>query len=47
LLNLILDGGTTEGGKGSTILDISGDPPRILREGMIGRKELSEFLTGI
>ena len=46
-LDLILDGGTTGGGKGSTIVDLAGDPPRLLREGMIGREELSEFLPGI
>jgi len=34
-VDLILDGGTTEGGLGSTILDVTVDPPRIIREGMI------------
>ena len=38
---LILDGGeTTEGGKGSTILDVTVNPPKILREGMIGSDQL-------
>jgi L-threonylcarbamoyladenylate synthase len=37
---LILDGGETEGGKGSTILDVTVDPPRIVREGMINAEEL-------
>jgi L-threonylcarbamoyladenylate synthase len=32
---LILDGGLTAGGRGSTILDVTDDPPRIVREGMI------------
>jgi L-threonylcarbamoyladenylate synthase len=36
----ILDGGLTEGGKGSTILDVTVDPPIILREGMISEEEL-------
>jgi L-threonylcarbamoyladenylate synthase len=37
---LILDGGITEGGRGSTILDVTVDPPRIVREGMISAKTL-------
>lgn len=37
---LILDGGETEGGKGSTILDITVDPPKIVRDGMITVEEL-------
>lgn len=37
---LILDGGETEGGKGSTILDVTVNPPRIVREGMIGTEIL-------
>ena len=41
---LILDGGRTEGGKGSTILDITVTPPRVLREGAVGREKLKEYL---
>jgi len=37
---LILDGGRTEGGTGSTILDVTIDPPAIVRQGMISAKEL-------
>jgi L-threonylcarbamoyladenylate synthase len=37
---LILDGGKTEGGKGSTILDVTIDPPKIVRQGMISIREL-------
>lgn len=37
---LILDGGETKGGVGSTILDVTVDPPEIIREGMIGSREL-------
>jgi L-threonylcarbamoyladenylate synthase len=43
-VDLILDGGKTEGGKGSTVIDLATDPPRIVREGMITRVELREFL---
>lgn len=40
-VNLILDGGSTEGKVGSTLLDVTVDPPLILRQGMI---EISERL---
>lgn len=39
-VDLVLDGGKTPGETGSTILDVTTDPPRILREGMV---PLSEF----
>ncbi|MCP4693412.1 MAG: threonylcarbamoyl-AMP synthase [Desulfobacterales bacterium] len=32
-LDLILDAGALEGGKGSTIVDVTGETPRVLREG--------------
>ena len=40
-LDIILDGGPTPGGQGSTFLDVTQDPPRVLREGAISRKDLS------
>ncbi|MDP6179334.1 MAG: L-threonylcarbamoyladenylate synthase [Desulfatiglandales bacterium] len=43
-VDLILDGGETKGGLGSTILDVMVDPPAILREGIVDRKQLKEFL---
>ncbi len=43
-LDAILDGGKTAGGLGSTVLDVSEVPPRIIREGVIPRKELSPFI---
>lgn len=39
-VTLILDGGETPGGAGSTVLDITEDPPILLREGMVSRNEL-------
>jgi L-threonylcarbamoyladenylate synthase len=42
-LDLILDGGPTLGGKGSTVLDVTVDPPRILREGLVSREALSRI----
>lgn len=44
MVDVILDGGKTKGGKGSTILDTTVTPPRILREGMVGREQLKEFI---
>jgi L-threonylcarbamoyladenylate synthase len=43
-VDLILDGGKTKGGKGSTILDVTVIPPVILREGMVSREQLKAFL---
>ncbi|MFH1480748.1 MAG: L-threonylcarbamoyladenylate synthase, partial [Pseudomonadota bacterium] len=37
-VDMILDGGRTAGGKGSTVLDVTVNPPRILREGIVGRE---------
>jgi len=44
-IELILDGGETPGGKGSTVLDVTLDPPLILREGMVSRDDLSFSLS--
>jgi L-threonylcarbamoyladenylate synthase len=43
-VDLILDGGRTAGGKGSTILDVTVNPPEIIREGMVSRKELEGII---
>jgi L-threonylcarbamoyladenylate synthase len=44
-VDFILDGGETEGGKGSTILDITVDPPVVLREGMVSLEQLEGYLA--
>jgi len=44
-VDMILDGGQTEGGKGSTILDMTISPPEILREGMVENELLREFIS--
>jgi len=41
-VDLILDGGETQGQYPSTILDVTTDPPLIIREGMIKAKEIIE-----
>ncbi len=43
----ILDGGATAGGGGSTILDVTVEPPAVLREGQISREALGAFLEGV
>jgi L-threonylcarbamoyladenylate synthase len=43
-VDLILDGGETAGGKGSTVLDVSVDPPVLVREGMVSRERIRKCL---
>lgn len=43
-LEMILDGGATAAGKPSTILDLTGPVPRILREGILPATSLAPFL---
>jgi L-threonylcarbamoyladenylate synthase len=44
-IDLILDGGRTPGEEGSTVLDVTLDPPVVVREGIVSREELKPFLT--
>ena len=43
-VDLIIDGGRTKGGKGSTVLDVTVDPLLVLREGMVTRDQLKAYL---
>lgn len=43
-VDLILDGGECTGEIGSTVLDLTARPPRILREGMVTAAQLRNFL---
>ncbi len=43
-IDMILDGGPTNIGIESTVLDVTGDPPAILRPGWITREMLSEVI---
>ncbi len=43
-VDMIIDGGCTPGGRPSTILDLTGVAPRILREGAIPRAQLQAYL---
>jgi len=44
-VDLILDAGRLEGGAGSTVLDVTCDPPRILREGAVSASEIFSVLN--
>ena len=43
-VDAILDGGQTPGGPGTTIVDVTGDRPRIIREGMVPRVEMEKYI---
>ncbi len=43
-VDAVIDGGQTPGGLGSTIIDVTTDPPAILREGVIPKHKISESL---
>lgn len=43
-IDAIVNGGQTEGGKASTLVDITCDPPVILREGVISRKTIEKCI---
>jgi L-threonylcarbamoyladenylate synthase len=44
-VDAVIDGGQTPGGLGSTIIDVTTDPPAILREGVIPKYKISESLV--
>ena len=46
-VDLIIDGGRCPGGKESTIIDLTGETPMVLREGAILRKELEQVCQSI
>ncbi len=46
-IDLVIDGGRCPGGKESTIVDVAGEKPIILREGAITREELEQVYEGI
>jgi len=39
-LDLILDAGPLEGGRGSTVVDVTGEVPRVLREGNVSMQDI-------
>ena len=46
-IDLVIDGGRCPGGKESTIVDVTGETPVVLREGAISREELEQVCQGI
>jgi L-threonylcarbamoyladenylate synthase len=46
-IDMILDGGTTQGGAPSTIIDLTGERPRLLREGVLPSFSLRPFLPDL
>jgi tRNA threonylcarbamoyl adenosine modification protein (Sua5/YciO/YrdC/YwlC family) len=46
-VEVILDGGPSQGSVASTIVDCTGTRPRVLREGAVGQTRLSETLRGL
>ena len=46
-VDMILDGGSLESGVGSTVIDVTEDPPRILREGQVSAEEIRDCLSCI
>lgn len=44
MVDLVIDGGRSRGRVESTVVDITGDAPAILREGPISREEIAEVL---
>jgi len=46
-VDMILDGGPTPGGAPSTIVDLSGDCPRVIRQGILPINVFAPFLPGL
>jgi L-threonylcarbamoyladenylate synthase len=46
-LGLILDGGEARGGQPSTVLDLSGPEPRLIRAGALSKQALEETLVAL
>jgi L-threonylcarbamoyladenylate synthase len=42
-VDLIVDGGRAPGGKPSTVIDLTGEKPVLVREGVIAKKDLEKF----
>jgi len=46
-IDLVIDGGRCPGGRESTIVDVTGEMPVVLREGAISRKEIEQIRGNI
>jgi len=45
-IELLIDGGQTPGDRPSTVVDLSGEDPRLLRAGPITEAEIISAITG-
>jgi L-threonylcarbamoyladenylate synthase len=45
-VDLVVDAGRLPGGVGSTVVDVTVDPPKILREGVIEAEKIESVLKG-
>ena len=45
-VDLVLDAGTLQGGVGSTVVDVTVEPPRIIREGQVTASQIMESIAG-
>ncbi len=43
-IDAIIDGGKCQGGPGTTVLDVTSEPPHMIREGMVSRAEIEDLL---
>jgi L-threonylcarbamoyladenylate synthase len=46
-VDMVIDGGTVPGGQESTIVDVTGETPVVVREGAISREELRQVIDEI
>jgi len=46
-VGLIVDGGRTPGGKPSTVVDLTGEKPVLIRRGVFGKKDLGRYAWGL
>ena len=44
-IDLVIDGGPAHGGPASTVVDCSGELPRVIREGAIPVRRIEELLA--
>ena len=44
-VDLVIDSGSISASRGSTVVDFTITPPKILREGDIGKAQLSKYLS--
>jgi len=45
-VDMVLDAGSLQGGQGSTVVDVTTDPPTVLREGMVSAARMTQPPSG-